>query len=212
MGHINTLRGKNPELLLLKYMVHIVTNPCILAVPISWKCTRILKWYKFDQILNLTVFFNHISTVKEPVLLSSIIHWNLHSSCVSLSLSLMLRPTVSRPVCLVVKHPSGAYNQIFITCVTFTVLFLWGALSDERSSLSFVFAVGPCQRSLSWVRVPWDLRPYFTVSHLSLPFSSPPTTRRVTVEVFEPVFTRVSCVSQWQIAIYIIYNTGESKG
>jgi hypothetical protein len=40
-------------------------------------------------------------------------------------------------------------------------------------------------------RVPWDSRPYFTVSDLRLPFSSPPTTRRVTVEVFDPASTRV---------------------
>jgi hypothetical protein len=82
----------------------------------------------------------------------------------------MLRPTVSRPACLGTKHPFGDYDQIFITCVKVTVLFFWGALSDERSGMSFVCAAGPCQRSLSRVRVPWDLRPYFTVSDLRLPF------------------------------------------
>jgi hypothetical protein len=81
----------------------------------------------------------------------------------SLSLNIMLRPTVSRPVCLGKKHPPGAYDQFFFACVTVTVLFLCGALSDERSGLSFICAAGPCQRSLSRVRVPWDLRPYFTL-------------------------------------------------
>jgi hypothetical protein len=104
----------------------------------------------------------------------------------------MLRPTVSRPVCLGTKHPFGAYDQIFITCVTVTILFLWGALSDERSVLSFVCTAGPCQRNLSRIQVPWDLRPYFTISDLRLPFSSPPTIRRVTVEVFDPASTRVN--------------------
>jgi hypothetical protein len=36
-----------------------------------------------------------------------------------------------------------------------------GIVLDERSGLSFVCAAGPCQRSLSRVRVPWDLRPYY---------------------------------------------------
>jgi hypothetical protein len=39
-------------------------------------------------------------------------------------------------------------------------------------------------------RVPWDSRPYFTVSGLRLPFLSPFTTRGVTVEVFDPASTR----------------------
>jgi hypothetical protein len=35
-------------------------------------------------------------------------------------------------------------------------------------------------------------RGHITVSDLRLPFSSPPTTRRVTVEVFDPAFTQVT--------------------
>jgi hypothetical protein len=76
--------------------------------------------------------------------------------------------------------------------LTVTVLFFWGALSHVRAGLSFVYAAGPRQRSLSPVWVIWDSWPYFTVSDLRLPFSSHPMTRRVTVEVFEPASTRPS--------------------
>jgi hypothetical protein len=41
---------------------------------------------------------------------------------------------------------------------------MWGALSDERTGLSFIIAAGPRQRSHSWVRVPRESWPYFTVS------------------------------------------------
>jgi hypothetical protein len=50
------------------------------------------------------------------------------------------------------------------------VLFLSDALSDKRMGLSFVYAAGPCQRSLSWVRGPWDSQSYLTVSEFKLPF------------------------------------------
>jgi hypothetical protein len=56
--------------------------------------------------------------------------------------------------------------------------------------LSFTIVSGPRKRIHSRVRVPWGSRPYFTVSDLRLPFLSPPTTRRATVEVFDPASTR----------------------
>jgi hypothetical protein len=101
---------------------------------------------------------------------------------------IMLRPTVNRPVCLGIKYPSGAYDQIFITVRQLG--FVDVELSDERTGLSFTIAASPHQRSYSWVRVALDLWPYFSISDLRLPSSSPPTTRRATVEVLDPASTR----------------------
>jgi hypothetical protein len=113
------------------------------------------------------------------------LRWSIRLT--GLSLSLILRPTVSRPVCLVIKHPSGAYCQILLLLDSCGLM--WGALSDERMGQSFTTAAGPRQRSHSLVRAPWDSRLYFTVSDSRYPFSSPPTTRRATVEVFDSAST-----------------------
>jgi hypothetical protein len=43
----------------------------------------------------------------------------------------MLRPTAGRPACLGIKHPSGVYDQIFITVNQFQVCWC-GALSVTR--------------------------------------------------------------------------------
>jgi hypothetical protein len=65
-----------------------------------------------------------------------------------------------------------------------------GAVSDEKTGLPLTIAAGRRQRSHFRVLVPWDSLPYFTVSDSRLPFLSPPTTRKATVEVFEPASTR----------------------
>jgi hypothetical protein len=107
----------------------------------------------------------------------------------------------------------GAQDQIFNTVAG---LLMWGALSDVRTGLSFVTAVGLRQRSHSRIRIPRNSWPCFTVSDSRpptwrdtspflyppetgwssytsrhwVPFSSPPSTLRATVEVFEPTSKR----------------------
>ena len=49
-----------------------------------------------------------------------------------------LRLTVSQSVCLGVEPRLGLMTRFFFLYMKVTVLFIWGALSDERSGLSFV--------------------------------------------------------------------------
>jgi hypothetical protein len=56
--------------------------------------------------------------------------WALTSELKS-QVKVMLRPTVSRPVCLGIKHPSWTYDQIFITVRRLRVCWC-GALSLTR--------------------------------------------------------------------------------
>jgi hypothetical protein len=83
------------------------------------------------------------------------------------------------------KAPIWGVWSDFYYCLRAANLLMWRALSDERTGLSLTIAADPRQHSHSRVRVPWDSRPYFTVSHSRIPFSSPPMTRRATVEVFD---------------------------
>jgi hypothetical protein len=88
------------------------------------------------------------------------------------------------------KAPIWCLRPDLHYCKIVAGLLVWCVLSDERTGLSFAIAAGEGQRSHSRVRVPWDSRPYFTLSDLRLPFSSPPTTRSATVEAFHSASTR----------------------
>jgi hypothetical protein len=97
----------------------------------------------------------------------------------------MLRPTVSRPVCLGIKHPSGAYDRIFITYFQSVAgLLMWDALSGEKMGLSVTTAADPRQRSHSRVRVPWDSWSNWLTSNLALVISTSARTAEKTPFIF----------------------------
>jgi hypothetical protein len=105
-----------------------------------------------------------------------------------------LRLIVSQSVSLGIEPHLGLMTR-YLLIFTVMVLFSSGALSDERTGLAFVYDADPRQRWLYRVRVPWDSWPYFTLSYLRILLTSPPATRSVTVEVFEPASTRVNPIN-----------------
>jgi hypothetical protein len=109
----------------------------------------------------------------------------LDSILILVKVKVTLRLAVSQSVSLGVEPHLGLMTRYLLLFDSYGLVFFWGggALSDKRTGLSFVHATGPCQPNLSRVRVLWDSTPYFTVSDLRLPFSWPPTTRGVTVDV-----------------------------
>jgi hypothetical protein len=101
----------------------------------------------------------------------------------------MLRPTVSRPVSLGMKHPSGAYDKIFITVGQLRVCWC-GALSLTRERVCRLqFLLAPPAQSFSGPS-PVGVATIFYTLRLDTSFLSPSTTRRATVEVFDPASAR----------------------
>jgi hypothetical protein len=62
------------------------------------------------------------------------------------------------------KAPIWGLRTDLYYCQTVADFLMWGALSDERTGLSFTVAAGPRQGSYSRVEVPRDSRLYYIVS------------------------------------------------
>jgi hypothetical protein len=101
---------------------------------------------------------------RAPRLMSSLV-----GACLTSQLFMAATPghhsqsrSVDQPV--LVSSPIWRPRPDFCYCQTVKGLSIWGALSDERTGLSFTIASCPHQRSHSRVRVPPDSWAYFTVS------------------------------------------------
>jgi hypothetical protein len=109
--------------------------------------------------------------------------WQLILNQSRAKVKVMLRPTVSRSVCLGVKpHLELKLSQ------TVAGLLMWGAQFDERTGPSFTIAAGPHQRSHSWFRVPRDYNNIL----LSQIRDSPPPNLEGQVSVFIPRRNRLA--------------------
>jgi hypothetical protein len=82
-----------------------------MAIPLL-PCSSLLWTAAPSQMTNLRPFRTNLLVFSSP-------------PEYQLSLSLTLRPTVSRPVCLGIKHPSRAYDQIFIIVWQLRVCWFW---------------------------------------------------------------------------------------
>jgi hypothetical protein len=104
---------------------------------------------------------------------------SLHSHSRSPLYSVVLRCTPLYSVVLLQLPASESRSHIAtggqLISKSWTAMVLFsGSPSLTRGRVSFVYAAGPRQHSLSRVSVPWDSWPYFTVSDLRLHISSPP--------------------------------------
>jgi hypothetical protein len=98
--------------------------------------------------------------------------------------------TDGQSVSLGVEPHLGLMTRYLLLFDSYGLVFVGRPLWREDESV-FWICCWSSPGSLSRLRVPRYSWPYFTVSDLRLLFSSPPTTRRVTVEVFDPASTRV---------------------
>jgi hypothetical protein len=74
----------------------------------------------------------------------------------------MLRPTIIRPV--LVSLPIWCPKPVFVTVRKLRVYRCRGTLTNERTGVSFIIAVGPRLHNHFCVRIPPDSWPYFTIS------------------------------------------------
>jgi hypothetical protein len=141
----------------------------------------------FKHDVSATVFVIRCNGGKGPTQFSRLKAASIyHCTSRQVKVKVTLRLTASQSVSLGVEPHLGHMTRYLLLCGSYGLVLVERTLWREDGSVFCVCCWPLPEQSFS------GPRPYFTVSDLRLPFSSPPTTRRVTVEVFDPASTRVS--------------------
>jgi hypothetical protein len=128
------------DLLVLLLQLHLIT--------ITYNSSQsVTAWVSFRFLLYYERLPFHCGGLLNWLLplTNSLIHKRFTLSLIRLSL--ILRPAVSRPVCLGIEHPSGAYDQIFITvrqlriCWCEALSLTWGRICCLQLLLVLASAV-----------------------------------------------------------------------
>jgi hypothetical protein len=82
------------------------------------------------------------------------------------------------------RAPSDSRPEFLFSIEHLRSYSLYNILSEERMGLSLTIVSGSRQCIHSRIRVLWDSRPYLNVLDSRLPFLTPPTIRRATMEVY----------------------------
>jgi hypothetical protein len=109
--------------------------------------------------------------------------------------------SVSQSVSLGVEPHLGLMTRYLLLFDSYGLVSVQRPLLWEGGSVFCICCWALPVQSFS-CQVPWDSWPYFTVSNLRLPFSSPPTTCRVTMKVFNPASTRVWSNPSYSLSLY----------
>jgi hypothetical protein len=124
----------------------------------------------------------------------------ISSSCYNSSLVILLvirtkvkvtmRLTISQSVSLGVEAHLGLMTRYLLLFDNYGLVFVGGPLWREDGCLLYMLVALASAVILGSESL--GTRDHILLSDLRLPFSSPPTSRRVTVEVFQPASTRVA--------------------
>jgi hypothetical protein len=104
--------------------------------------------------LSSSVHFTHIACYRK-MFASALRTSPMSVQAFSIQFNITLLLTVSQSISLGIESYLGLMTRYLLPFDSYSLAF-WGALSDERTGLSFVYADGPHHRIISRVRVPWD--------------------------------------------------------